>query len=342
MAMTFAISFAPNHPREFAEWSQASEDAGFERVGVVDSQAIYRELYISCAAGIQATKTVQLGPRVTNALTRHPTVTASAMLTLNDLAPGRVFVGLGTGDSAVFNIGYKPVKLAVLGEFTVCLRALMRGERVLYQGNELRITWGKADIPIYIAGHGPKTLELAGQYADGVVVGTGVGADVVRDAYRRIAAGAARSGRKLEDLDVWWGLSAHVGKSREEALSVIRMMLAAKANHLARFPEQDKQVPPQYREILNQIHKGYNYLEHQKPGEKTRNATLVRESGLESYLADRYAIVGTAEDCLATISRMNDEGVKKIWLNVHFDDKIGFIRRWGREVMARVTQPVQS
>ena len=72
---------------------------------MVDSQAIYRELYISCAAGIQATKTVQLGPRVTNALTRHPTVTASAMLTLNELAPGRVFVGLGTGDSAVFNIG---------------------------------------------------------------------------------------------------------------------------------------------------------------------------------------------------------------------------------------------
>ena len=169
----------------------------------------------------------------------------------------------------------------MLGEFTVCLRALMRGERVLYQGTELKITWGKADIPIYIAGHGPKTLELAGQYADGIVVGTGVGADVVRDAYRRIAAGAARSGRKLEDLDVWWGLSAHVGNSREEALSVIRMMLAAKANHLARFPEQDKQVPPRYREILDSIHKGYNYLEHQKPGEKTTNAKLVRESSLD-------------------------------------------------------------
>jgi 5,10-methylenetetrahydromethanopterin reductase len=87
MAMTFTIGCA-HHPREFAEWSRASEDAGFERVGVVDSQAIYRELYISCAEGIQATKTVQLGPRVICAY-RHPTVTASAILTLNDLAPGR-------------------------------------------------------------------------------------------------------------------------------------------------------------------------------------------------------------------------------------------------------------
>ena len=217
MVMKFGISFAPNHPKEFGDWSRASEDAGFERIGVVDSQAIYRELYISCAAGIGATKAIPVGPRVTNALTRHPTVTASAMLTLNELAPGRVFVGLGTGDSAVFNIGYQPVKLGVLGDFTVCLRALMRGESVMYQSHELKITWGKADIPIYIAGHGPKTLELAGRYADGVIVGTGVGEDVVKDAYGRIAAGAARSGRKLADLDIWWALSAHLGNSRAEA-----------------------------------------------------------------------------------------------------------------------------
>lgn len=335
MAISFGISFAPNHPKEFGAWSRASEDAGFERVGVVDSQAIYRELYLSCAAGMQATKSIQLGPRVTNALTRHPTVTASAMLTLNEIAPDRVFVGLGTGDSAVFNIGLKPVKLAVLGEFTTCLRALMRGESVEYQGHELKLTWGKANIPIYIAGHGPKTLELAGQYADGVIVGTGVGDEVVGAAYASIGRGAARAGRKLEDLDVWWALSAHVGDSREAALSVIRMMLAAKANHLARFPEQDKQVPAEYRAILDSIHKGYNYLEHQKPGEDTRNATLVWQSGLESYLADRYAIVGTPEDCLATLQRMESYGVKKIWLNVHFDDKLGFINRWSKEVMAR-------
>ena len=335
MALSFGISFAPNHPREVSEWCRASEEAGFERIGLVDSQAIYRELYISCVAGMRATKSIQLGPRVTNALTRHPTVTASALLTLNELAPGRVFAGLGTGDSAVFNIGLKPVKLAVLGEFTACLRALLRGESTNYQGHELKLTWGKADIPIYIAGHGPKTLELAGEYADGVIVGAGVGDDVVRHAYASISAGAARTGRKLDDLDVWWALSAYIANSRDEALSVVRMLLAAKANHLARFPEQDKQVPPEYKDILERIHKGYNYLEHQKPGAGTTNAALVRESGLESYLADRYAIVGTADDCLATLTRMAGYGVKKIWLNVHFEDKLGFIRRW-RDLMAQL------
>ena len=62
----------------------------------------------------------------------------------------------------------------------------------------------------------------------------------------------------------------------------------------------------------------------------------MHESGLESYFADRYAIAGTPEDCLATLRRMESYGVRKIWLNVHFDDKLGFIRRWSREIMAQL------
>lgn len=337
MTFTFGISFAPNHPKDFMEWCRESEEAGFERVGVVDSQSIYRELYISCAAGLQASKKIKVGPRVTNALTRHPAVTASALVTLNELAPGRVFAGLGTGDSAVINLGMKPVKLSVLGGFVRCLRGLMSGQTVLYEGRELRQTWGSADIPIYIAAHGPKTLEFAGEHADGVIVGTGVGKEVVQDAFSCIEAGAARSGRKLQSLDVWWALSAYVADTKEQALKVIRMLLAAKANHLARFPDQNKHVPAQYRDILDRIHKGYNYLEHQKPGEATTNAALVRESGLESYLAERYAIVGTPEDCAETLSRIHNDGVRKIWLNVHFEDKVAFIRRWSREVTAKLS-----
>ena len=336
MALSFGISFAPNHPREVAEWCRVSEDCGFERVGLVDSQSIYRELYVSCTAGLQASKSITIGPRVTNALTRHPTVTASAMATMAELAPGRVFAGIGTGDSALINIGMRPIKLKALGEFVSCLRALLRGERVLYQGSELQLTWSKADIPIYVSAHGPKTLEFSGQHADGIVYGDGVGMEIVKDALSSVAGGAAKAGRSIEDVDIWWGLCGNVGNSREEAMTQIKMLLAAKANHLARFPDQNKHVPPEFREVLKRIHKGYSYLEHQKPGENTTNARLVSESGLESYLAGRYAIVGTPEDCLMRLRELEEMGVRKIWLNVHFNDKIGFMKRWSREVMAKI------
>ena len=335
MALTFGISFAPNHPKDVAEWCRAAEDCGFERVGLVDSQSIYRELYVTCTAGLHASKDIRIGPRVTNALTRHPTVTASALVTMAELAPGRVFAGVGTGDSALINIGLRPIKLGALGEFVRCIRGLMRGELVQYQGSEFRLTWSRIDIPIYASAHGPKTLEFAGEHVDGVIYGDGVGKEIVADALSAVRRGADRAGRPVQDVDVWWGLCGNVGNSRSEALAQIRMLLAAKANHLARFPSQSKHVPPEFREVLDRIHEGYSYLEHQKPGETT-NARLVSESGLEDYLAGRYAIAGTPEDCLRRLSELEAMGVQKIWLNAHFDDKIGFMKRWSKEVMAKI------
>jgi 5,10-methylenetetrahydromethanopterin reductase len=336
MSLTFGISFAPNHPKEVAEWCRAAEDCGFERVGLVDSQSIYRELYVTCTAGLLSSKSIRIGPRVTNALTRHPTVTASALVSMAELAPGRVFAGVGTGDSALINIGLKPIKLGPLGEFVSCLRGLMRGERVTYQGSEFHLTWSGIDIPIYVSAHGPKTLEFAGRHADGVIYGDGVGQEIVADALAAVGRGAAQAGRPSDDVDVWWGLCGNVADNREKALSEIKMLLAAKANHLARFPEQNKHVPPEFRPVLDRIHKGYSYVEHQKPGEHTTNARLVNESGLESYLAGRYAIAGTPEQCLSRLAELRAMGVRKIWLNVHFDDKIGFMQRWSREVMAKL------
>ncbi|HEY7164940.1 MAG TPA: LLM class flavin-dependent oxidoreductase [Candidatus Binatia bacterium] len=335
MALTFGISFAPNHPKEVTEWCKAAEDCGFERVGLVDSQSIYRELYVSCTAGLAASRSIKIGPRVTNALTRHPTVTASAMATMAELAPGRVFAGIGTGDSALINIGLRPVKLNALGAFLKCIRALMRGERVEYQGSEFHLTWSRLDVPIYVSAHGPKTLEFSGENADGVIYGDGVGEEIVADALSAVRRGADKAARRFDEIDVWWGLCGNVANTRKDALTEIRMLLAAKANHLARFPEQNKHVPPHFREILNRIHEGYSYLEHQKPGETT-NARLVTESGLEDYLAGRYAIAGTPEDCLARLNELKKMGVRKIWLNVHFADKIGFMKRWSRDVMSRI------
>ncbi len=335
MALTFGISFAPNHPKEVAEWCRAAEDCGFERVGLVDSQSIYRELYVTCTAGLQATGRIQIGPRVTNALTRHPSVTASALVSMAELSGGRVFAGIGTGDSALINIGLKPIKLAALGEFLSCIRALMRGETVQHQGREMKLTWAKADVPIYVSAHGPKTLEFSGGHADGVIYGDGVGKEVVRDALASVAAGAAMAGRRTEDVDIWWGLCGNVGASREQALAEIRMLLAAKANHLARFPGENKHVPPEFRDVLDRIHQSYSYLEHQKPG-ATTNARLVKESGLEDYLAGRYAIAGAPEECVARLRELENMGVRKIWLNVHFEDKLGFMKKWSREVMAKL------
>jgi 5,10-methylenetetrahydromethanopterin reductase len=337
MALSFAIGFAPGHPREFSDCCRAAEDLGFEKIGVVDSQSVYRDVYLSCALAAQATSHVALGPRVTNPVTRHITTTASALLTLNELAPGRVFAGVGTGDSSLANIGMRPVKLSALGEFVSSLRKLLQGEPVEHQGAPLKLNWGKSSLPIYIAAHGPKALELAGAVADGVIIGTGVGREIVQDALDALSRGAAQSGRPLESLDVWWHLGANVAASRDEAIAGIRFNLASKVNHLIRFPSREKHIPESCLDALEKIHREYNYLEHLRPGASRVNAQLVRESGLDDYLADRYAVVGTPEECLSRVEQLRDWGVSKIWLNTYSEDKIAFMERWNKAVLAKVS-----
>jgi 5,10-methylenetetrahydromethanopterin reductase len=336
MKISFAVGFAPGHPREFGDCCKTAEECGFEKIGVVDSQSIYREVYLSCAVAARSTSQILFGPRVTNPVTRHATTTASALLTLNELAPGRVFAGVGTGDSALANIGMRPVKLAALGEFVVTLQKLLQGESVEQAGAHLQLTWGKAHVPIYMAAHGPKSLELAGAVADGVIIGTGVGKELVRDALDALRRGAAQSGRSLESLDIWWHLGAHMAESRDEASAAIRFNLASKVNHLLRGHNREKYLPPESLDELEKIHRGYNYHEHLSPGGSGVNARLVRDSGVEAYLADRYAIVGSGADCLARLEELRTLGVAKIWLNTYSDDKLGFMRRWNKEVIAKL------
>jgi 5,10-methylenetetrahydromethanopterin reductase len=337
MSLSFAIGFAPGHPREFSECCRAAEDLGFDKIGVVDSQSIYRDVYLSCALAAQTTSRVAVGPRVTNPVTRHITTTASALLTLNELAPGRVFAGVGTGDSSLANIGMRPVKLSALGEFVSSLRKLLQGETVEHQGAALKLNWGKSSLPIYVAAHGPKALALAGAVADGVIIGIGVGKEIVQDALEALSRGAARSGRPLHSLDVWWHLGANIAPSRDEAIAGIRFNLASKVNHLIRFPSREKHIPTDCAEALERIHRGYNYLEHLRPGGSGVNAQLVRESGMENYLADRYAMVGTPDECLSRLEQLRDWGIAKVWLNTYNDDKIAFMEQWSKGVTAKLS-----
>ncbi len=207
------------------------------------------------------------------------------------------------------------MQLSALAEFVRSPRQLFKGGPAQYQGSEIRLTWGKAEIPIYMAAHGAKTLEVAGQIADGVIVGTGVGDNIVRDAFLAIANGARRTGRKPEPLDIWWHLGAYAGHSRRQALAQIRSNLAPKVNHLLSFPNERKYMSPEYKRAWERIHKEYNYLEHLKPGPDTKNTRLVEESGIEDYLADRYAIIDNPEECLETLQRLGQLGVTKIWLS---------------------------
>jgi 5,10-methylenetetrahydromethanopterin reductase len=332
MRIQFGINFMPTAPAtEMVAWARMVEREGFDILGISDSQSICRDVYVTlglCAAG---TERIRLGPRVITPRTRHPAVAASAAATLEELAPGRTLVGIGTGDSAVYNLGLTPVRLAELREYAMTIRALLTTGEAEYHGARARLTWSRAQVPIFLAASGPRTLRLAGQIADGVVVRTGVLPEMIRDSIAQVASGAAEAGRHPADIEMWWWPDVNVAGSWREAIDEIKMSLAAAGNHLSRFTMEGKHLPPELRPRVKRLGERYAYTDHVQP--RSANAKLIEELELVEYLADRFAVAGTPTDCIRKLERAIEAGARRFWMSVHFDDKARFMRDWSSRVM---------
>ena len=146
----------------------------FDYVGVADSQSLARELYVTLGVVAASTERVMLGPTVSNPLTRHPAVAASAIASINELSKGRAFMGLGSGDSAVLNLGLRPARLAELHHYIQSVREMLAGETAEFRGDRAHVRWSSTAIPIAMSAEGPRTLAMAGSVADAAIIHTGL------------------------------------------------------------------------------------------------------------------------------------------------------------------------
>jgi alkanesulfonate monooxygenase SsuD/methylene tetrahydromethanopterin reductase-like flavin-dependent oxidoreductase (luciferase family) len=185
------------------------EDLGYEEVWFPDSQLVSGDPYVAMALLGAATRRLGLCVGVTNPVTRHVTVTANAVATLNAAFPGRVALGLGTGHSAVRALGLPAATLRDLRESVSCCRALLRGEEaVIGDGAPLRFLRSSQDalntaepVPIRVAAGGPAALRLAGELADEVVLGT-IDERLVALQLDHVHEGCARAGRSPDAVAV--------------------------------------------------------------------------------------------------------------------------------------------
>ncbi|MBI4307594.1 MAG: LLM class flavin-dependent oxidoreductase [Chloroflexi bacterium] len=319
--------------------AQSAEAYGFTRVGAADSQSIAREVYVAMTLMAVNTRNVLIGPFVSNPLTRHPAVSASGMASIDEASGGRAYFGISTGDSAVYNLGFKGASLATLEEYVRCMRDLYHKGEGTWQGRPCRLTWAKRPVPIHIVAEGPKTLRLAGRIADGIAVGTGILPEVVQDSLRHIQAGAEESGRRLEDIDIWWFVKANLCNRREDGLLESRMTLAASANHAFRFTLENKMIPEEIKPRILKLQQQYVFQEHESLGATKRNAELVDELGLRDYLADRFTIIGPPEYFVEKVQGLVDMGVKKVHFGIYSHDPLGFIKGMGERVLPYIKEP---
>lgn len=338
MAVKTGVLVFPDE--DFLNVVDAAEVGGFDFLGVTDSQSLAHELHTSLGAAARETERIALGPTVTNPVTRHPVVTASAVCTLDVLSEGRARVGIGKGDSAVHTLGERPARMAEVREFVDLFGALSRGERVEYDGEEVGLTWvrkrGARDVPVYLTAEGPKTLRMAGEIADRVLVGTGIAPDVLEEATRRIREGARGAGRDPDDVEVWAmaraGIADDVAELREDLLTTV----ASVAHHTLGHTFEGKAVPEEHEDALRELIREYDSHEHEGLGEDpTKNARLVERLGLAEYLVERLCIAGPPETFVDELTRL--EGVVD---GVHFNpvhDTREFVERMGTDVLPHLS-----
>jgi len=277
---------------------QLAERLGYDTAWITDSHLVCRELWVTLAACATATSRIRLGPGVTVPHSRHVSVTASAIATLHDLAPGRVVIGVGTGGSSAQTMGLSLAqvgKAAALARTATALRDLLAGRATRFDtGIDGRLAWLDAPraIPIYLAGSGPRMLETAGRLGDGAIIYATVSPDVLRVAVERVAAGARAAGRMPAELDVALWAPMSIGRDRERARDHARGRVASACRHPlpVRLPDEDEAA-------ILRVREAYDAYEHATAA--SRHRTLVTDR-----LVDLMALAGTPDDVGAQVARL--------------------------------------
>jgi 5,10-methylenetetrahydromethanopterin reductase len=300
-AFEFGVGLFPTEPlQKMIHLAKVSEEVGFSHIWVGDSHLIWREAYVNMTAMLLNTSKVKFGTGVTNPLTRHPSVLASAYATLEEYAPGRMIVGIGLGDSSVETMGMKPSTLA---NFEKSLQQM----RELFVGKEAELPTGKIhllhpckrELPIYVAASGPRMLELSGRIADGIIVLVGVADDYIAHAREKIAAGATAAGRQLTDIKLVLWVPCAVSESAS-AKDAVKAHVARVVAHPLPYV-----LDPNEQKVLEEIRKTYDYYHHMD--QQANHAEVIPD-----WLVDKFAIAGTVDQCRAQIERIKKSGIQQI------------------------------
>jgi 5,10-methylenetetrahydromethanopterin reductase len=325
----------PNTIAEAVGDAILAEQQGFDLLGVSDSQSVYRELYVTLSACAGATSRLLLAPAVTNPVTRHPAVAASAIASVADLAGGRTIFGIGSGNNAVLNLSERPAGLAGLRDYITAVRDLLATGKAVYRGRELAMSWSGFNVPIYMSAEGPKTLELAGEIADGVIVNPGLQPELIHDVLRSIRTGAERVGRDIAEIDIWMIVRVNVCDDAAAGVAAITMELASNAHHVFRFTTDGKRLPDGLVDAVRRVQAGYVPAQHEHIG--GANAVLLRrEPELLGYLAERFAVVGPPEACAAKLRAAAGAGIGNFLFTGFVADRPALMRALGERVVPLV------
>ncbi|MFN0095664.1 MAG: LLM class flavin-dependent oxidoreductase [Dehalococcoidia bacterium] len=307
-------------PRVNVRQAQQAEEMGFDGIVYVDSQNLSGDCYIAMALAAKATERIKLGTGVTNAFTRHPAVTASAIATVQAASDGRAHLGIGRGDSALAHLGFAPAPVKVLGDYLRKLQGYLRREEVPFDAagdvaklglaespESSRIRWLRDSlpkVPVDVAATGPKVIETAAVLADQVMFAVGADKD-------RISWGieTAKAARRKAGLPESMSFGAYVPVVAHADVELAQRLGGGGVSLFARFSSMYGSVvgpaSAEQRAVFERIHDSYDMLHHAQAGSQ-------QASVIPNEFAREFAILGDADHCVARLQELVALGLERL------------------------------
>ncbi|MHB8619758.1 MAG: LLM class flavin-dependent oxidoreductase [Chloroflexota bacterium] len=304
-----ALYLQDKHPiPEGIEYVKYAEQRGFEAVWQAESRLV-RDAIVPMAAFAATTSRIKVGSGVINNWTRNAAIIAATFSTLDDLAPGRILLGIGAWwDPLAQKVGINRRRpLLAMREVVDVCRRLLAMETVTFHGSfvdvtdiEIDIVHGDRrpkDVPIYIGATGDQMMELTGEIADGVVLNYLVSPGYNEKALALLESGAARAGKTLDQVDRPQLIVCSLDKDRGRALDAARELVT---QYLGQQPHIMK-ASGVSQDLLNDINR---VLTWPATEEQIRQAMkLVPDEVVQLITAS-----GTADECRAKVQEYVDAG----------------------------------
>ncbi len=278
-----------------------AEKSDFDYIWITD-HFNNRNVYVSLAMIAAYTDKIRLGPGVTCPYLVHPIMTAQAVASLNEIAPGRVVCGLGAGDKTTLGmVNIRQVSpLSAVRETTQAIRFVSSNQKVKLDGKVFRIQEAKMnfsvsnEIPIFIGAQGPKMLALAAEIGDGVLINASHPKDI-RQAFNSIRKGIEKVGKKPESLEVaaYTSFSVHnkADKALQAAIPIVAFIVAGSPKPVLEGHGIDSEDAKKISDAISQA----NWKE--------------AFSSVTTKMVEAFSVCGTPEECVEKIEELRKLGV---------------------------------
>jgi 5,10-methylenetetrahydromethanopterin reductase len=309
-----------------------AEDLGFDGLTLTDSQNLAPDTYVAMTLAARATSKLLLGPGVTNPLTRHAAVTAGAIASLQQISGGRAMLGIGRGDSAMFNIGHKSVSPSVFERYVTNVQSYLRGEAFDINGYPSQLRWlgdpAPLKVPMDVAATGPKMIAIGARAAERVTFALGADAERVAWGVEHVR-GALAPGQDMPSLGLYLNVCVHDDVQR--AAELVRPGVGIFA-HFTGMPGATRD------RVKESDHRVFDRIgDYDKAHHGSADATHAQALPVE--FIERFAVIGSAQSCISQLTALRNLGIDRMFIIGPRHDHFGAEADAAQERFARDVIP---